>query len=428
MSTYFDIIMVPLQVLIVFFTIYYFVISLFGILPRKKEKKILTPKTTFAVIVAAHNEEKVIGELVENLHMLRYPDELYDIFVIADNCSDHTAEVARKAGALVYERFNQEEVGKGFALEWMFRQLFALDKQYDAVAIFDADNLVHPDFLKEMNNRFCKGEKLIQGYLDVKNPNDSWVSGTFAINFWIVNHVWHLAKYTIGLSSVFGGTGMVIATEVLKKYGWKATCLTEDMEFTMKCLLEGIPTAWCQDAIIYDEKPQTFKASWNQRKRWAQGQFDVAGRYMGKLLKEGIRKRDIVILDGVIDVFQPYFMLISTFFVLCSTIYNFVPFYTNVLYALLPYHVWQVIGVAQYVIPAIILFKINAAPKSWFYTLFYPLLLYSWVPITILGFLHRHEHVWSHTIHTRSISFNDVLVPESAETGPKQIVLPKEKR
>ena len=98
------------------------------------------------------------------------------------------------------------------------------------------------------------------------------------------------------------------------------------------------------------------------------------------------------------------------------------------LYALLPYHVWQVIGVAQYAIPAIILFKINAAPKSWFYTLFYPLLLYSWVPITILGFFHRHEHVWSHTIHTRSISFNDVLVPESAETGPKQIILPKEKR
>lgn len=81
---------------------------------------------------------------------------------------------------------------------------------------FDADNLVHLDFLKEMNNRFCKGEKLIQGYLDSKNPNDSWVSGTFSLNFWIVNHVWHLAKYTIGLSSVFGGTGMCIATDILK--------------------------------------------------------------------------------------------------------------------------------------------------------------------------------------------------------------------
>ena len=127
MSSYFDIIMIPLQVLIVFFTIYYFTISLFGILPRKKEKKILTPKTTFAVVVAAHNEEKVVGQLVDNLKMLRYPNDMYDIFVVADNCSDHTAEVAAREGALVYERHNTNEMqqGKGFALEWMFQKLFA---------------------------------------------------------------------------------------------------------------------------------------------------------------------------------------------------------------------------------------------------------------------------------------------------------------
>ena len=246
-----------------------------------------------------------------------------------------------------------------------------LPKQYDAVVIFDADNLVHLDFLMEINNRYCKGERLIQGYLDSKNPNDTWVSGVFAISFWIINHVWHLAKYNIGLSSVFGGTGMCISTDILKKYGWQATCLTEDMEFTMKSLLEGIPTTWCHDAIVYDEKVVTFKQSWNQRKRWAQGHFDVAERYIPKLLKEGIKRRDIVILDGIIDLIQPYFLLISAFFVICSTIYSFVPFYTNVLYALLPYEIWQVIGIGQYVIPAIILFKIHAAPKSWFYTLFY---------------------------------------------------------
>lgn len=430
MSTYFDLIMIPLQILMVFFTIYYFCISLFGILPRKKENKILTPETTFAVIVAAHNEERVVGELVNNLKRLRYPDELYDIFVIADNCTDQTAAIARKEGATVYERTNTDpqEQGKGFALAWMFKNLFALPRQYDAVCIFDADNLVHLDFLKEMNNRFCKGEKLIQGYLDSKNPNDSWVSGTFSLNFWIVNHVWHLAKYTIGLSSVFGGTGMCIATDILKKYGWRATCLTEDMEFTMQCLLEGIPTTWCQDAIVYDEKVITFKQSWKQRKRWAQGHFDVAERYLFKLLKEGIKRRDIVILDGVIDLFQPYFLLLSTLFLLCSTIYSYVPFYTNVLYALLPYSVWQVIGVAQYVIPAIILFKIHAAPKSWLCTIVYPVFVWSWVPITFAGYLHRHEHVWSHALHVRNINYSDVLVPENAEMGPKQIVFPKNKQ
>jgi cellulose synthase/poly-beta-1,6-N-acetylglucosamine synthase-like glycosyltransferase len=209
MSSYFDIIMIPLQLLIVFFTIYYFVISFFGIFGRRKERKILDPRTTFAIIVAAHNEEKVIGQLVENLHLLKYPDDKYDIFVIADNCTDNTAKVAAAAGSQVFARHNDNEMeqGKGFAMEWMFTKLFAMKKQYDAVIIFDADNLVHPDFLMEMNNRFCKGERIIQGYLDSKNPNDTWIAGVFAISFWMINHIWHLAKYNIGLSCVLGGTG-----------------------------------------------------------------------------------------------------------------------------------------------------------------------------------------------------------------------------
>ena len=124
------------------------------------------------MVVAAHNEEKVVGQLVDNLKMLRYPNDMYDIFVVADNCSDHTAEVAAREGALVYERHNTNEMqqGKGFALEWMFQKLFALPKQYDAVVIFDADNLVHLDFLMEINNRYCKGERLIQATWTPRTP------------------------------------------------------------------------------------------------------------------------------------------------------------------------------------------------------------------------------------------------------------------
>ena len=211
-----DWIMVPIQIIIFLFTVYYFLIGVNG-LWRKKEKKILTPQKTFAVIVAAHNESAVIGQLVDNLKMLDYPKELYDIFVIADNCTDNTAQIARDCGAIVHERFNDKERGKGFAMEWMFARLFEMKRKYDAVAIFDADNLVDKRFLLEMNNRLCKGDKLVQGYLDAKNPYDTWVSGTFAIAFWVIDHIWHLAKTNIGLSSVLGGTGMCITTDVLKK-------------------------------------------------------------------------------------------------------------------------------------------------------------------------------------------------------------------
>ncbi|SDD42442.1 glycosyltransferase family 2 protein [Sporomusa acidovorans] len=421
MNYIFDYIMIPMQLIIVFFTLYYFVIAFFGICKRH-EDKILTPKNTFAVIVAAHNEEQVIGQLVENLHVLNYPRNLYDIYVIADNCKDKTAQIAKNAGAIVYERFNLEQRGKGYAMEWMFEKLFSQKKQYDAVVVFDADNLVDTNFLLEMNNRLCKGEKVIQGYLDAKNPNDTWISATFAISFWVVNHVWHLAKYNLGLSSVLGGTGMCISTDILKRFGWGATCLTEDMEFTMKVLLIGIRTTWAHDAIVYDEKPLTFKQAWNQRKRWAQGHFDVAGRFIPKLIAEGIKRRDIRILDGVLHLVQPHFLLLSTTFVLLSYLYHVTPFYTNILYMVLPVEVWTVIAIGQYIFPAIILLKIRANWKTWFYSLFYPLFIYSWIPITFLGFLHRHERDWSHTAHTRSLSYHDILLSNSDEFSKENLL------
>ena len=228
MNYAFDFIMVPLQIIIFLFTLYYFVIGFCGMW-RRKENKILTPKKTFAVIVAAHNESAVIGQLVQNLQGLDYPKKLFDIFVIADNCSDNTAEIAKAGGAIVCERTHPTKKSKGFALEWMFERLFKMERQYDAVVIFDADNLVHPRFLIEMNNRLCKGDKIIQGYLDAKNPYDTWVAGTFAIAFWVIDHISHLAKTNIGLSAVLGGTGMCITTEVLRHHGWRATCLTEDI-------------------------------------------------------------------------------------------------------------------------------------------------------------------------------------------------------
>lgn len=404
-----DILMIPLQGFIFLFTIYYFVIGFCG-LWRRHEDKIFTPAKTFALIVAAHNEHAVIAQLIDNLRELKYPRELYDIFVIADNCSDDTAEIARNHGAIVHERFSEEGRGKGFAMEWMFDRLFKMERQYDAVAVFDADNLVHPNFLLEMNNRLLKGDKVIQGYLDAKNPYDTWVSGTFAIAFWVIDHVWHLAKTNIGLSSVLGGTGMVITTDVLKKNGWGATCLTEDMEFTMKSLCDGIKTTWAHDAIVWDEKPLTFKASWNQRKRWAQGQFDVAHRYIPRMLREGIRRRDIRILDGCLHLIQPHFMIISTLFIVLSYVQMGLgrQFFTNI-YTFLPAELFTIITLGQYLLPVIILLKLNVKPKAWLYLLLYPVFIYSWIPIIFLGFIHRNEHEWSHTQHTRAIGFDDFV-------------------
>jgi len=416
----FDIIMIPVQLIVVFFTLYYFVLAFFGLF-RVQKKIVSPPEKTFAVLVAAHNEENVIGQLIDNFHIMDYPAELFDVYVIADNCTDKTALVAQKAGAKVLERFDPENRGKGFAMEWGFEKLFALPRQYDAVAVFDADNLVDPQFLYVMNHHLLKGESVIQGYLDAKNPTDTWIAGTFAICFWVVDHIWHLAKYNIGLSSGLGGTGMVISTDLLKRHGWGATCLTEDLEFTMKCLMEGIPTSWAHDAIVYDEKPLTFMQSWNQRKRWAQGHFDVAARFIPRFFVEGIRRRDIRLLDGILHLLQPHFLILSTMFVVLSMIHQQVPFYTNILYTILPGEVWAVVAIGQYIFPLIVLTKIKAPLKSWFYMLLYPVFIYSWVPVTFIGYLQRHDKNWSHTTHSRSLSYHEVM-----GTFPKDDMLSKQ--
>ncbi len=407
----FDIVMIPLQILLFVFTMYFFIIGFCGMW-RRSEKKITTPQKKFAVLVAAHNESAVVGQLIENLQDLNYPKDLYDIYVIADNCTDNTAEVASAAGAVVCERFDEEKKSKGFALEWMFEKLFKMEesgeKIYDAVAIFDADNLVHHQFLMEMNNRLCKGDKIIQGFLDAKNPYDTWVSGTFAIAFWLIDHVSHLAKTNIGLSAVLGGTGMCITLDVLKKHGWRATCLVEDMEFTMKSLTEGIKTTWAHDAIVYDEKPLTLKQSWYQRKRWAQGQFDVAERFIPKMIVAGWKRKDIRIWDGCIYLFQPYFLMLSSIFLILGYLQMmFGNFYTNI-YAVMPSDIMTAIMIGQYLIPMIILIKVRARAKSWFYLLVYPLFFYTWIPIIFSGFIHRNEHEWAHTKHTRSMNYDQM--------------------
>ena len=289
---------------------YHFGIGLIGAYKLSKDKdkktKLKSPEKSFALIVSAHNEEVVIGGLVDSFNGLDYPKELYDIFVIADNCTDATAEVAEKHGANVYERFNKEKRGKGFALEWMFKKIFDMDKHYDAIGIFDADNLVDKEFLQKMNSKMCDGYDVVQCYIETKNPKDSWVTESCDLSLGSTVRRLQYGRDSIGLSAQLGGTGFVLSTDILKEIGWGATCLTEDLEFTCKLVLNGKRVGIADDAIIYDEKPLTLNDSWKQRKRWMQGFADVASRYTLKLLIKAIKERDMIAFDCAMYVLQPF--------------------------------------------------------------------------------------------------------------------------
>lgn len=411
----FNIVLIFIQTIIICFTVYYFVLAIIG-MRRKPEKIVHNPVNRFAVVVAAHNEERVIEHLIENLKCLDYPRHLFDIFVVADNCTDNTASLARKAGANVYERFNDTERGKGYALEFMFAHLFKLKEKYDAVVIFDADNLVKTNFLAEMNNKLCQGEKIIQGYIDSKNPYDTWVTNTFSIAFWLMNRLIQLSRYNLGISNTLAGTGMCISTDVLKKLGWGVHSLTEDLEFTMKGLAYGIRTSWAHDAVVYDEKPLTFMQSCRQRKRWAQGQIDVAGRYMLLLIMKGLKERKWMYCDAALHLFQPFFVMIATSFLFIQILTFLEPYYLN-LFEYLPGISWQIVSGGVIVFPFIALYLDKVPWKAFWGLILYPVFMYSWIPIIFVGFVYRNSKEWTHTVHTRSISYTERLSEEKASAN-----------
>jgi cellulose synthase/poly-beta-1,6-N-acetylglucosamine synthase-like glycosyltransferase len=404
----FNISMICIQLLLIFITVYYFTLALIGI-RRKPEKKDHPYVNRFAVVVAAHNEEQVITPLIKNLKDMHYPPELFEIFVVADNCTDKTALLARKAGAHVYQRFNDKKRGKGYALEWLFARIFALNKKFDAVVIFDADNLVKKNFLAEMNNKLCEGEKIIQGYIDSKNPYDTWVTNTFSIAFWLMNRMIQLARHNLKISNTLAGTGMCISYDVLKKLGWEAHSLTEDLEFTMRALMHGIKTSWAHDARVYDEKPLTFIQSCRQRKRWAQGQVDVAGRYLLPLLFKGLRERKWMYIDAALHLFQPYFTMIATGFLLLQFLTFLNPYYINLFIEYVPWTVWQIISGGVTVFPALALYLDRIPWRAYLGLILYPIFMYSWIPIIFMGILHRNRKEWSHTEHTRSIEYQEIV-------------------
>ncbi len=387
---------------------YYITISFAGWFRRREVGAgQFSPTHRFALIVPAHNEEKVVGKIVTNLKSLQYPRELYDIFIVADNCADSTARVASELGATVLERFDNIKKGKGYSLEWMFEKLFQMETQYDAVCIFDADNLVSANFLLEMNKQLFMGHKVVQGYLDSKNPYDSWISANNSIAFWIGNRMFQLPRYYLGLSSVLGGTGMMIATDVLKQIGWGATCLTEDLEFTIKVALKGMKVYWDHEAIAYDEKPLTMQQSVQQRIRWMQGQADCIARFFWPLTVQAIKKKDMVAFDLSVYLIQPLIVVINFFCLILGIFFMAVAPQAAATTATSDTLFLFFMGLMYINVIFLILERRYSLKTLAFFSTF-PFYNLTWAPIVIKGFQNKNRKDWSHTLHTRVLDLAEI--------------------
>ena len=273
-----------------FFICYTYQFLYIPLVLAKKPKPLTAPDRPhrYAVLIAARNEENVISGLLDSLRAQTYDMSLVTVFVAAaDNCTDRTAAIARAHGAVVYERFNQLNVGKGYALDFLLQNIGAdYPEGFDGYFVFDADNLLAPDYIERMNEMFSNGHQIVTSYRNSKNFGGNWISAGYALWFLRESRYLNGARNRLGSSAAVGGTGFLFSQRVLdESHGWRFYLLTEDIEFSVYHILRGEKIAICEDAVLYDEQPTGFRQSVRQRLRWAKGYLQVFRRYGADLLK-----------------------------------------------------------------------------------------------------------------------------------------------
>ena len=373
----------------------------------------------FAVLVFAKDESAVIGQLLATLYRQDYPSDCFEVFVTADNCTDDTAAVARAAGATVLERFDTERIGKGHALNWFFDR-FTRAPEFDACAVFDADNLVDPGFLGAMNSRLNAGYQVSVGYRKGKNPSSTWSSGCSSL-FWLMQtRLFHLprARHGLPITSV-GGTGFAFELAVLGGRGWHTSSACEDIEFTLRAIADGYRIGLALDAVFYDEQPLTFAQSLRQRYRWTVGSMQVIG-LVGPSLWRAARadwrgKMDAFLFSIGIPVTA------ATGLAWAGSLLTRAASTGDWLGLLGQVAIAAGFGYLAIAVMAVLVLRLENAtwPRVWLAIATYPIYLVTWSMLNIVVLFYR-DPTWVTIPHTEALALDDVttasaVVPADSE-------------
>lgn len=279
----------------------------------------------YAILISAKNEENVIAHLIHSILNQEYPKELIQVFVVADNCSDQTADVSRGAGATVYERYDSQQLGKGYALQYLLRQIdkdYGLDT-FEGYLVFDADNLLEKNYIQEINKVFDNGYRIITSYRNSKNYGSNWISAGTGLWFLREAKFINNARMQLGVSCLVSGTGFLMHRDIVKSNdGWNFFLLTEDVQFSVNSILKGEKIGYCGDAVFYDEQPLRFTDSWNQRLRWTKGFYQVFYEYGSQLLKRFFTTASFTCYDVLITLTPGFVFLASVLLIGVITAIN----------------------------------------------------------------------------------------------------------
>ena len=376
------------KIVTIIFILCYTYQALYLFLPlfvRNKARVINDKTNRYAILIADRNEEQVIGNLIDSLKNQNYPSDYVDIYVCADNCSDNTYGLAKQSGAIVYRRFNSVEVGKGYVLNYLLNKIKQINKHYDAYLVFDADNIVDKDFIKEINRVYNEGYQAVTSYRNSKNYGDNWISAGYGL--WYLHESAHLnaSRMIINSSCAISGT----------------------IEFSVDSVLKDIKIGYADKAIVYDEQPTSFKQSFNQRLRWSKGIIQVLNELIKKVIKGDFSSYDMLMNStpaGIISFISfvvniayilDRFLLNNSFIYLFSSLFNvFLGMYLIlfIISLLTTLKEWKNIYCANL--------------KKIIYIFTCPIFMLTYMPITIVALFKKVE--WTPIAHTRRLNLNQI--------------------
>ena len=376
---------------------------------------------TYAFFIAAHNEEAVIANLVKSIKDQDYPSELIDVFVVADACTDNTAQAAREAGAIVYERNDLSRKGKSWVMDYGFdRILREYPGKHEAFFIFDADNLLSRDYVTIMNDAFDQGYLALTSYRNSKNFGSSWISSAYAT--WFIREARYLnnARMICHTSCAVSGSGYLVSAKLIEGMkGWDFHTLTEDIQFSTFCAIHGVRIGYAP-AEFFDEQPVTLKASIKQRMRWTKGFYQVLftyGRHMFKSIGKFHRfaAYDMLMVVGPAMLLTLMCLLVNvTFIAVGSLSHGFLATDAEIEMAIgsiimmlaYMYGTFFVMGLST----TITEWKHIHCPQKWriFTNLFtFPLFMFTYVPLTVPALFLKVD--WVPTPHDVSVTLDEVL-------------------
>lgn len=386
--------------ILMFIYMLYYVFTILFLFLKNKSIKSHEKLCRFAIIIPARNEEKVVGNLIDSLKKQNYPKDLYDIFVIPNNCNDKTEQIAMQKEAKVI-KCTIPVKSKGDVLRYTFNYLKS--SNYNAYIIFDADNIVHPEFLGKANDAVLDGYNIAQGYRESKNPEDSWISNCYSLHYWIQNIFLNKVRMNANWSSFINGTGVIISKDFIEKHGYNVETMTEDIELSVQCALKKEKIAFVQEAITYDEQVTSLKDSLKQRLRWSIGTIQCLMRYGKKLIKV----KSITSVDMLFFLLAPLAQVAGILVFIAHLTLGII---TNTQINYISKGISIILCYSTSIIISVITLKLSnkSIIKNIKGILTYPVFLFTWIPLNVIA-LFKRKYKWKQIKHTKIVSIDKMM-------------------